>query len=161
MAIPPQKTIMDLPRIDLTEYINWILANFKFNNYWEADRVLKKHYETVFGIFDHRASQVGSTRPWSGMAHLPGNSLGKYYDIEYLIDKYEENGIWDILHIDFHEYITYPPIKMKELDDKCRTIKDRKAKKKEEEEAEGQRQLANQFRTTKGNGQPQLPMPRQ
>lgn len=95
--------------------------------------MLKQHYETTFGIFDHRATTLKGQRPWSSIAHLPTNSPGKYYDVEYLIDKYHENGIWDILHISFDMYASLPPHKMLEIDAKCHKLK---VKKEQFEDAE-------------------------
>lgn len=95
--------------------------------------MLKQHYETTFGIFDHRAETLRGQRPWSSMAHLPTNSPGKYYDVEYLIEKYHTNGIWDILHISFDSYAMLPPQKMKEVDAKCLKLKTKKEKFEDEE----------------------------
>lgn len=48
-----------------------------------------------------------------------------------MIDKYENNRIWDILHISFFEYLTLPSFKMMELDAKCKKIQDIKDKREE------------------------------
>lgn len=101
--------------------------------------MLKKHYETVFGIFDHRANVIGNTRPLSGMASLPGNEIGGFRDIDYLLNKYEDLKIYDITKMSYFEYTSLSVERMEQLDNTCKRIKerrDRAAEYKERAEAE-------------------------
>ncbi len=108
----------------MQEYIRFILHNFSFENTVQADMVLKKHYETVFEIFDHRIKSTQGRRPWSGIAALPNNTPEKN-PIANIVDEYYESGIKDILGITFFEYIRIPRTVAEGLCEKTRAIKKR------------------------------------
>lgn len=107
-------------------YLQGIIYTFGFDNHYQADRTLKKHYETTFGIFDHRTVSTKGRRPLSGMAALPGNTIGADYITEHLIDSYDKNGIYDVLKMSFREYCLLTPYEMKRINKKCLSIKTRK-----------------------------------
>lgn len=65
-------------------------------------------------------------RPLLGMAHLTGNSIGGYHDIEYLLNKYEEMKIYDITHESFEWYAALSPSRMVQVDETCRVIRERR-----------------------------------
>lgn len=110
----------------MDDYLQGILRNFKFANWHQADRVLKKHYETTFGVLDHSAETVRRGRPWSGMAALPGNTPGPHYVHRYLIREYHDAGVKDILDMSFEKFIELPPYEMKQVKDECRRIRQQK-----------------------------------
>lgn len=101
--------------IDLDQYLNYILENFRFSSMFQADRVLKKHYETVFGVFDHRPVSTKNLRPLSGQAILEGNDIGENYEFNNLLDQYEDLDIYNYTKLTFSEYCTLSPDQMKQL----------------------------------------------
>lgn len=93
--------------MDMDSYLKFILFNFSFENIYQADRVLKKHYETVFEIFDHRPKSTKGKRPWSGMAALE-NNIPEKDPLPNLIDEFYQSGILKVLGMTFLEYIQLP-----------------------------------------------------
>lgn len=120
----------------MDEYIRSIVYTFSFKNSYEADRMLKKHYETVFGIFDHRAIKVRKDKPLSGMAVNAGNTIGPDAITRYLLDAYEENHIYDISKLTFREYCALTRVERTSMDERCTALWVRR-KKREEEGASG------------------------
>lgn len=110
--------------MDLDAYINFILHNFSFINSFDADKILKKHYETTFEIFDHRPAHQVVKRPMSGMAALPNNTPEKN-PISNLVDEYHSLGIKDILGISFFEYMLIPRTLIEDIKEKVNAIKAR------------------------------------
>ena len=107
--------------IDMNEYLRFILHNFSFDNTYQADRVLKKHYETAFEIFDHRTKSTKGLRPWSGMAALDNNLPDKTV-VSNLIDEYNDCGVKEVLNMTFLEYINLPKTVAEEIRHKARSI---------------------------------------
>lgn len=112
-------------------YINFILENFRYDSYPLADRALKMHYETTFNIFDHRASTLKGQRPFSSQAYHAGHDKGPLYYIEYLIDTYNENQVYDFTKMDWATYCQLTPDAMSRLHTK---LSERRRRKSEEEE---------------------------
>lgn len=120
----------------MDEYLQWILENFRFPDRYAADRMLKKHYETTFGIFNHRDPDKVGSRPWVGMACLPGNSPGKNYIYEGLLPEYHRLRIKDILGLTFFDFLELTPAEMKAIRVQCEKI----SRRKEEEDHQKQTQ---------------------
>lgn len=134
-------------QIDRNAYLAGILDNFSFDNWYQADRVLKKHYETTFGIFNHRDPDVRQNRPHAGAAVLPGNICSKSFVAEFLINDYRESGFQDILKMSFTEYCQIPQYLLSEMKESVQKIREREAIMKKQKEDEIQAAIA----AAKGN----------
>lgn len=109
--------------IDMDAYINFILENFHYSSMADADRALKMHYETTFGIFDHRSVTLKGKRPWSSQAFHAGCDPGGLYAFEHLIDSFVEHEVKDILNMSWEVYCTLTHDQLKSLHGKLSKIK--------------------------------------
>lgn len=134
-------------------YVYFILENFKYDSIIEADRALKMHYETTFGIFDHRASVLKGKRPWSSQAYHAGYDRGETYAFKYLLRPYLENGIKDIMT--FERYCSLSTMQLNELNAEMSQIN----KRKKEEEDVIRREEERRMQLLLNGGQRQQPSP--
>lgn len=132
-------------------YLRGIIENFAFKTMARADIVLKQHYETVFGIFDHRQASASNTRPLVAMAFTPGRDTGQHEALTLRLQAYEDAHVFDICKMTFIEYMQMTRYAQHELTVKCRKIF---AQREADEEARRQRmqqELANGMNATPGD----------
>lgn len=118
----------------MDEYVNFILENFRYESYVEADRALKMHYETTFGIFDHRAQTLQGKRPFSSQAYHAGYDKGPQYAFTYLVKSYVEHQVKEFLDLSFSDYCTLSHDQMNQLHE---TLGEIRRRKREEDEIRG------------------------
>lgn len=111
--------------IDLKVYTKFIIREFAFNTWYQADRVLKKHYETIFGIFDHRTTPETAKRPFLGQAALEGNTLGSDEGLILFLTDYERKGIEAHTKMSFEKYLTLSREQRLMVDKYCQTKTER------------------------------------
>lgn len=129
--------------IDLGSYMQYIVESFSFENWVHADRVLKKHYETVFSIYDHRSMKGRAPRPFSGQAALPSNLIDDDIYFRDIIEEYHESGIYDIARMELNEYLFLSRDHRRIITKTCKTIKDRRTQVQEEESIRQQTEIKN------------------
>lgn len=123
------------------EYIQHIIQTFRFKTKNEADRLLKLHYETTFGIINHQAAiDAGGPEPDSALRH-PGMNVGGYDVIERLLRNYEEFHVYDITKMSFLEYIALPKPMMYSMNLQCQKLSQLRDKAKAEMEKAGLEEL--------------------
>ncbi len=127
--------------IDLGSYVQFILENFSFKNWVQADRVLKKHYETVFSIHDHRVMAGKTPRPFAGQAALAGNTLDMEPFYRDIVEEYTESGFFEATKMSILEYLQLSREQRRLLVKICKTIRDQRQQTQEEETQRQQNQI--------------------
>lgn len=106
------------------------MENVKRLSPLKAKLVLPMLYETEYGICDHL--QLSETRPLSAEEFQPAYDIQEDSLLNDLIFRYEENSIYDILHLSFFEYIELPRHVTLTLDANARFFR----KKRDDKQAE-------------------------
>lgn len=117
----------------------------------QADRVLKKHYETVFGIYDHRVIPGKVVRPLSGQAALPGNTYDDDRYLSDIIEEYSDAWIYELTKKSLDEYMSLSRENRKRVTRICKDIKDRRLRDKEAAEAAAANAISNTLNGGKGS----------
>ena len=89
----------------------------------EAKMILPMLYETKYGIFDHvRASD----KPMASVMYHDAYDTYKDSLFNDLVFRYEENGIFEVYHMTFLEYINLPKTVTLQLDEQARKVRKRR-----------------------------------
>lgn len=91
----------------------------------EAKMVLPMLYETQYQIFDHVRE---SNKPMASVAYHDAYDTYKDSLFNDLVYRYEENGIHDVYHMGFLEYINLPKTVTLQLDEQARWVRQRRDK---------------------------------
>lgn len=83
------------------------VRNVHLPNRIEASLYLQMRYEQAFGIFDHDAPDDPNT-PWPLMAMSPREDLARVDPLDFRLDQYAENRVFEIFGIPFDELIQFP-----------------------------------------------------
>ena len=91
----------------------------------EAKVLLPMLYETKYGIFDHVRE---STKPMASVEYHEAYDTYKDSLFNDLVYRYEENGIYEVYHMTFLEYINLPKTVTLQLDEQSRWVRERRDK---------------------------------
>lgn len=73
----------------------------------EADMMLSMQYDTAFGIYDHEAKDREDV-PWPLLYNSPLEDLARADPLDFRLDQFAENRVFDIFGIPFNELIQFP-----------------------------------------------------
>lgn len=109
-----------------------LMSKVKKMNKVEAKMILPMLYETQYGIFDHVKE---SNKPMASVAYH--DAYDTYTDSLFndLVYRYEENGIHEVYHMTFLEYINLPKTVTLQLDEQARWVRQRRDKALKEAQA--------------------------
>ena len=91
----------------------------------EAKMILPMLYETQYQVFDHVR---GSNQPMASVAYHDAYDTYKDSLFNDLVYRYEENGIHEVYHMTFLEYINLPKNVTLQLDEQARRVRQRRDK---------------------------------
>lgn len=76
-------------------------------NVVEAEMMLNMQYDTAFGIYDHKADDREDV-PWPLLYNSPLEDLARVDPLDFRLDQYAENRVFDIFGIPFDQLIQFP-----------------------------------------------------
>lgn len=79
----------------------------KFPNIVEANIFMSMRYDVAFGIYDHDAPDRPDV-PWPLLYVSPKEDLTRVDPLDFRLDQYAENRVFDIFGIPFDELIKFP-----------------------------------------------------
>lgn len=83
------------------------MTSFKFPNVVEADMMMRMKYETAFDIYDHDKDDDPEV-PWPLLAISPRESMNLVDPLDFRLDQFAENRVYDIFGIPFDQLIQFP-----------------------------------------------------
>lgn len=83
------------------------MTKLKFPNVVEADLIMRMHYETAFGIYDHHGPENPDV-PWPLLYLSPKESLAEVDPLDFRLDQFAENRVFEIFGIPFDQLIQFP-----------------------------------------------------
>lgn len=102
-----------------------VVTQVKKMNRVEAKMLLPMLYETQYQIFDHVKQ---SNKPMASVAYHDAYDTYKDSLFNDLVYRYEENGIHEVYHMTFLEYINLPKTVTLQLDEQARWVRQRRDK---------------------------------
>ena len=68
---------------------------------------MQMYYESAFGIYDHSAQDSPET-PWPLLVPTQKESLTLLDPLDFRLDQFAENRVFEVTGIPFHELIQFP-----------------------------------------------------
>lgn len=83
------------------------MTKLRFPNVVEADLIMRMQYETAFGIYNHDGPEDKDV-PWPLLYVSPKESLASVDPLDFRLDQFAENRVYDIFGIPFDQLIQFP-----------------------------------------------------
>lgn len=101
-----------MARVEEREYspanvILQAIREMKFPNVVEASLFMNMRYDVAFGIYDHDAPDRPDV-PWPLLYVSPKEDLARVDPLDFRLDQFAENRVFDIFGIPFDELIQFP-----------------------------------------------------
>ena len=105
-----RRSLIGLPTfehgINNSTFISEALEKLPKLNYIDAQLVMRDLYETRYGIYDHLQSNLNT--PFAAVRLHKGEDTISYGLLEDVKKSYKNDGIFEIYHINFLEYLQLP-----------------------------------------------------
>jgi len=88
-------------------YVVDAIKNIYLPNSIDASLYMKMQYDGYMGIWDHTAPDKKET-PWPLLFVSPKEDLAKVDPLDFRLDQFVENRVYELFGIPFHELIQFP-----------------------------------------------------